>query len=89
MKHDDLTRYIAQGEYDTTAPLECYFEDYTGNLWFVYIGDHEVINLLSDTTIQAIEREYHKICRLEQEQNELDMAIDRYHQKIEANLNSY
>jgi hypothetical protein len=78
MKHDDLTKYIATGDYDTDATLECYFHDYSGNLHFVYIGDFEIVNIMSANTISALEKEYNRYCRQVAKEHELDLAIERY-----------
>ena len=77
MKHHDLTQYITK-DVDCTAPLECYFDDYTMSLWFVYVNDVEIVNLLSDTVIKALEREYEQHVIKERREHNLDLAISRY-----------
>jgi hypothetical protein len=61
--------------------LECYFDGQTANLWFVYIGNALITDLLRDTVIQALERTYIKACKEESEQNALDFALARYESK--------
>jgi hypothetical protein len=63
--------------------LECYFDAQTANLWFVYIGNALITDLLRDTVIQALERGYIKACKEESEQNALDYALARYELKKE------
>jgi hypothetical protein len=82
MKHDDLVQYYATGQYDTDASLECYFHSYSGNLHAVYIGEHEVFNILSNNTIAELEEEYSRFCRMEREEAKLDAARDRYQENI-------
>ena len=77
MKHTDLTQYFADNTYDTGAVLECYFDDYTMSLWFVYVNGAEIINVMSDTTIKALEREYAAFVRKEAREHNLDLAIAR------------
>jgi hypothetical protein len=75
-RHDDLTMYTADARDDSDASLECYFEDYTSNLWHVYVNGAEIYNLLSDTVIESLEQEYRKHCRAERLQSEIDAAMD-------------
>jgi hypothetical protein len=56
--HPDLTEYVADERDDIDAELICYFDDYTMSLWHVYVNGGEIFNLLSDTVIQSLEREY-------------------------------
>jgi hypothetical protein len=76
-RHSDLTQYMADERDDSDAKLECYFEDYTGNLWHVYAGEMEIYNLLSDAVTQDLEREYGKHRRAEADAHNLDLAIAR------------
>ena len=77
MKHTDLTQHIINDD-DCTAPLECYFDDYTMSLWFVYVNDVEIVNLLSDTVIKALEREYEQHVTKERREHNLDLAVNNY-----------
>ena len=63
--------------------LECYFDGQTANLWFVYIGNALITDLLRDTVIQALERGYSKACKEEAENDKLDYALARYELKKE------
>jgi hypothetical protein len=76
-RHSDLTQYMADERDDSDAKLECYFDPNTTNLWHVYAGEMEIFNLLSDTVIESLEREYAKHVRKEAEQHNLDLAIAR------------
>ena len=75
MKHTDLTQYFADDRDDSDAKLECYFDDYTMSLWHVYVNDSEIFNLLSDTVIQSLEREYALHVRKETDEHNLSLAI--------------
>jgi hypothetical protein len=77
-RHTDLDQFWAADRDDSDAKMECYFDRDTTNLWHVYVGEMEIFNLLSDTVIEALEREYAKHLRSEREQSKTDAAIDRY-----------
>ena len=78
MKHTDLTQYFADDRDDSDAKLECYFDDYTMSLWHVYVNDSEIFNLLSDTVIQSLEREYALHVRKEAKEWNFGLAVSRY-----------
>lgn len=78
MKHIDLTQYFADDRDDSDAKLECYFDDYTMNLWHVYVNGAEIFNLLSDTTIKSLEREYAFYVRQDAASHNLDLAVARW-----------
>jgi hypothetical protein len=61
--------------------LECYFDSQTYNLWFVYIGDALITDLLRDTVIQSLERGYVKACKEQLDNDKLDYALARYESK--------
>jgi hypothetical protein len=63
--------------------LECYFEAYTGNLWFVYANGALITDLLRDSVIQTLEEAYAKACKEEAENDALDYALARYELKQE------
>jgi hypothetical protein len=63
------------------ADLECYFEPESGNLWFAYIGDAHITELLRDTVIQSLERGYAKAIQEQIENDKLDYALARYESK--------
>ena len=77
MKHTDLTQHIINDD-DCTAPLECYFDDYTMSLWFVYVNDVEIINFMSDTVIKSLERQYEQHVTKERREHNLDLAVNNY-----------
>lgn len=81
-RHTDLCQFWAAERDDIDAKLECYFDGDTGNLWHVYVGEMEIFNILSDTVIQELEREYTKHVRKENEEMKLDAAIDRYESRM-------
>ena len=78
MKHDDLTQYFADDRDDSDAKLECYFDDYTMNLWHVYVNGSDIFNLLSDTVIESLEREYANYLLNEIKERSLSLAISEY-----------
>jgi len=88
MKHD-VNKYLEKMDIDhddISTTLECYFCRESGNLWHVFVsqgtaGDLELYNVLSDTMIKALEREYEIACRAEAEEQKLSAALDRYYQK--------
>ena len=75
MKHDDLTQYFADDRDDSDAKLECYFDDYTMSLWHVYVNGSDIFNLLSDTVIKSLEREYEMHVRRENREHNLSLRI--------------
>ena len=77
MKHQDLTQYITDSD-DCDTPLECYFDDYTMSLWHVYVNDAEIYNLLSDTAIKALERDYEMHVRKERREHNLCLAVNNW-----------
>ena len=81
MKHQDLTQYITDSD-DCDTPLECYFDDYTMSLWHVYVNGAEIYNLLSDTAIKALERDYEMHVRKERREHNLSFKIDRYESSL-------
>jgi hypothetical protein len=80
-KHSDFDCMVCEHQDAPGVDLECYFDSQTDNLWFVYIGDALITDLLRDTVIQALERTYIKACKEESEQNALDYALARYESK--------
>ena len=78
MKHTDLTQYFADDRDDSDAKLECYFDDYTMSLWHVYVNDSEIFNLLSDTVIQSLEREYALHIKKERRKHNLCLAVNNW-----------
>jgi hypothetical protein len=76
-RHTDLDQFWAADRDDSDAKMECYFDRDTTNLWHVYVGEMEIFNLLSNTVIEALEREYAKHLRKEADEHNLDLAIAR------------
>ena len=87
-RHDDLTMYMANMRDDSDAKLECYFDDYSNNLWHVYVNGAEIFNLLSDAVIQSLEQEYVKHRRSEADAHNLELAIDRYESQRDAQMHA-
>jgi len=44
--------------FDMTEILDCYFCPVTGNLWHAYLGQADLYNILADSVIAYLEREY-------------------------------
>jgi hypothetical protein len=84
MKHIDLTQYFANDLDDSDAKLECYFDDYTMNLWHVYVNGAEIFNLLSDATIKALEREYAFYARQNSASHNLNLAVSNWESQNET-----
>jgi len=47
---------------DLTEKLDCYFCPLSGNLWHAYLNTTELYNVLSDTAIAQLEREFAPLC---------------------------
>ena len=87
-QHPDLDQMICEHHDVPGQDLECYFEAYTGNLWFVYVNGGEIHELLRDTVIQTLESAYAKACKEEADNDALDYALARYELKKEMSWNS-
>lgn len=68
MQHPDLDQMICEHHDVPGQDLECYFEAYTGSLWFVYVNGGEIHELLRDSVIQTLEAAYAKACKEEAEE---------------------
>ena len=77
MKHPDFEEYVAQERDDIDAELVCYFDPYTMSLWYVYVNEAQIYNILSDTVIQALEREYAMYVRNRRKQDYIDMKLEQ------------
>jgi hypothetical protein len=44
--------------FDMTEKMDCYFCPVSGNLWHCYLGQVDLYNILADTVIAQLEREY-------------------------------
>ena len=87
-QHPDLDQMICEHHDVPGQDLECYFEAYTGNLWFVYVNGGEIHELLRDTVIQTLEEAYTKACKEEAYNDKLDSMIANYELKKELSWNS-
>lgn len=45
-------------DFDMTENMDCYFCPVTGNLWHCYLGQVDLFNILADTVIARLEREF-------------------------------
>ena len=76
-EHSDLDN-LAIYDPDVCAEIDCYFEAETGNLWHAYLGDHDIFEIIRDTTIAWLETQYRKHAANQREQDSIDRAADRY-----------
>lgn len=77
MNHPDLSEYVANERDDIDAELICYFDDYTMSLWYVYVNGGQIYNILSDTVIQSLEREYAMYLRKRREEDYIDSKLEQ------------
>ena len=82
-QHPELDQMICEHHNVPDQDLECYFEAYTGNLWFVYANGALITDLLRDSVIQTLEKAYAKACKEEADNDKLDYALARYEMKKE------
>ena len=75
--HPDLSEYVANTRDDIDAELICYFDDYTMSLWYVYVNGGQILNILSDTVIQSLEREYAFYVCKRREEDYIDMKLEQ------------
>jgi hypothetical protein len=80
-EHSEFDCMVCEHPDAPGVDLECYFDAQTSNLWFVYIGDALITDLLRDTIIQSLERGYIKACKEEADNTALDFALARYESK--------
>ena len=80
-EHSDFDCMVCEHPDAPGVDLECYFDAQTTNLWFVYIGDALITDLLRDTIIQSLERGYVKACKEEADANALNLALANYESK--------
>jgi len=78
--HPEFERMVC--DYDHTQ-ADCFFEPYSGNLYFVYVGGQLVTEMLRDTVIQNFELQYAKACKEEAYEQKLSAMIDLYESKQE------
>ena len=82
-QHPDLDQMICEHHDVPGQDLECYFEAYTGNLWFVYVNGGEIHELLRDSVIKTLEEAYAKACKEDAEADALGYALHNYELKKE------
>jgi len=75
--HPDLSEYVANERDDIDAELICYFDDYTLSLWYVYVNGGQIYNILSDTVIQSLEREYAMYVRKRRIEDYIDSKLEQ------------
>lgn len=63
--------------HDSSATFECHFEEYTGALWHVMIGDDCIYNLLDASVIEQFERNYLEIVKRRNADFALDLALQK------------
>ena len=80
-EHSEFDCMVCEHPDAPGVDLECYFDSDTDNLWFVYIGDALITDLLRDTVIQSLERGYVKACKEQLDNDKLDYALARYESK--------
>jgi len=80
-EHSEFDCMVCEHPDAQGVDLECYFDSQTDNLWFVYIGDALITDLLRDTVIQSLERGYVKACKEQLDNDKLDYALARYESK--------
>ena len=61
---------------DSSATFECHFDEYTGALWNVMIGDDCIYNLLSDAVIREFEQNYLAIVKRRNADLALEIALE-------------
>lgn len=67
---------------DICQDIECYFDPATGSAWFIYVNGANVFDLVRDTVIAKLEREYAKHVRQAREDDALDTALSRYETRM-------
>ena len=77
-EHSDFDRMTCMCDH---TEVDCFFDPYTDSLHFAYIGGQLVTEMLRDSVIKDLERQYEKACLIELEENKLTVALDRYYAK--------
>ncbi len=76
-EHSDLEN-VSIYDPDICTEIDCYFDAETGNLWHAYLGDHDIFEIIRDTTIAWLEKKYEAHRDNQREQASIDRAADRY-----------
>jgi len=79
-EHTDLERMTCICDF---TEVDCFFDPYSGNLYFAYVGGVEISDMLRDAVIQDFERQYTKACQEEAYNDKLDSMIANYELKKE------
>jgi hypothetical protein len=77
-EHTDLERMTCMCDH---TEVDCFFDPYSQSLHFAYIGGQLVTEMLRDSVIKDLERQYEKACLIELEESKLSAALDRYEAK--------
>lgn len=81
LEHTDCERMVC--DYDYIIDVDCFFDPYSQNLMFAYVGGIEISEMLRDTVIQDFERQYAKAVEEEAYERKLSAMIDTYESKKE------
>ena len=81
LEHTDCERMVC--DYDYIIDVDCFFDPYSQNLMFAYVGGIEISEMLRDKVIQDFERQYAKAVKEQIYNDKLDYAIARYESKKE------
>lgn len=88
-EHNDLEN-VSIYDPDICAEIDCYFDADTGNLWHAYVGDHDIFEIIRDTTITWLEGKYRDHCDKVREQDSIDRAADRFESaQLDRVMNSH
>ena len=77
-EHTDFDRMTCICDF---TEVDCFFDPYSQSLHFAYIGGQLVTEMLRDSVIKDLERQYEKACHVEREESKLSAALDRYYAK--------
>lgn len=67
---------LTMTHHDSSATFECHFDEYTGALWNVMIGDDCIYNLLSPAVIREFEENYLAIIKRRNADLALEIALE-------------
>ena len=79
LEHTDCERMVC--DYDYIIDVDCFFDPYSQNLMFAYVGGIEISEMLRDKVIQDFERQYAKAVEEEAYESKLSAMIDAYESK--------
>ena len=81
LEHTDCERMVC--DYDYIIKVDCFFDPYSQNLMFAYVGGIEISQMLRDTVTQDFERQYAKAVAEEAYESKLSAMIEQYELKKE------